>query len=68
MPTIKRGGYELVDIIRQGYPLLKVFRSGYLVWDKTKEDIDDESMSCFGNGYWVDTLPWLDSDAWRDNN
>ncbi len=66
MPTIKRGGYELVDIIRQGYPLLKVFRSGYLVWDKTNDD-EKEPSSCFGNGYWIDTLPWLDSDAWKDN-
>ena len=58
MPTIKRDGYELKDIVRKGYPLSKVYRNG---------GGGDVIASCFGNGYWIDELPWIDTDAWRDN-
>lgn len=66
MPTIKRDGYELKDIVRKRYPLAKVYRKGYLVWQKGGGGVD-VIASCFGNGYWIDELPWIDTDAWRDN-
>jgi len=25
-------------------------------------------LSCFGRGYWVDELPWVDTDAWENNS
>jgi hypothetical protein len=50
MPTIKRSGYELKDIVRKGYPLSKVYRNGYLVWQKGGGGGGDIVASCFGNG------------------
>ena len=67
MPTIKRDGYELKDIVRKGYPLSKVYRNGYLVWQKGGGGGEEIIASGFRNGYWVDELPWIDTDAWRDN-
>lgn len=67
MPTIKRNGYELNDIVRKRYPLSKVYRNGYLVWQKGGGGGGDIVASCFGNGYWIDELPWIDTDAWKDN-
>ena len=23
-------------------------------------------LSCFGRGYWIDSLPWVDTDVWMD--
>lgn len=23
-------------------------------------------LSCFGRGYWIDELPWVDDDVWVD--
>ena len=23
-------------------------------------------LSCFGRGYWIDELPWVDTDVWVD--
>ncbi len=52
------------DIRKSGYPLKMVYRKGYLVWSK---DSGEGAKSCFGNGYWVNSLPWLNSDGWKNN-
>lgn len=23
-------------------------------------------LSCFGRGYWINELPWVDTDAWKN--
>lgn len=23
-------------------------------------------LSCFGRGFWIDELPWVDTDVWSD--
>ena len=49
----------------KGYPLKMVYRKGYLVWSKESGPV--EAQSCFGRGYWVNTLPWLNNDGWKNN-
>lgn len=61
---IKRDDIKIVGIANDKYRLNKVYRDGYLVFSLTNWDVD---TSCFGNGYWVNTLPWINSDAWRNN-
>lgn len=37
----------------------KVYLGDVLIWDK--------SSSCFSSGYWIEHLPWLESDTWVEN-
>lgn len=53
-------GNNSVQLIYVGNnPIQKVYLGGVLVWDK--------NSSCFGSGYWIEHLPWLESDAWIEN-
>ena len=61
---IIRKNTKIGSIVRKGYPLKMVYRKGYLVWSK---DSGEEAGSCFGRGYWVNQLPWLNKDAWKNN-
>lgn len=61
---IIRNGLNIKDIIRGNRPLVIIYRNGRIVWRK---DGGEEANSCFGNGYWVNSLPWINSDAWKNN-
>jgi hypothetical protein len=37
-----------------------VYRGAKLVWEAIR--------SCFGNGYWVNSLPWDNADSWKNNS
>ena len=67
MPNIIRKGIEIKNIVRKGCPLTKVYRHGHLIWIRGGGGDESQNKSCFGNGYWVDTLPWIDTDGWKDN-
>lgn len=62
---IIRKGKNIIEIMTKGYPLKMVYRKGYLVWSKESGSV--EAQSCFGSGYWVNTLPWLNNDGWKNN-
>jgi len=36
-----------------------VYYGGRLVWQLVR--------SCFGRGYWINKFPWLNDDAWKNN-
>ena len=61
---IIKGGHKITEIMTKRYPLKMVYHKGYLVWSK---ESTPEGKSCFGNGYWVNTLPWLNNDGWKNN-
>lgn len=56
---------KIESIFNKRYPLKMVYRKGYLVWSKESGPV--EAQSCFGRGYWVNTLPWLNNDGWKNN-
>jgi hypothetical protein len=60
---IIKKGKNIEDIIRNGYRLQKVYSKRYLIWSKDGGDIH----SCFGGGYWINSLPWDNKDAWKNN-
>lgn len=61
---IKRDDKNIIGIANDRYRLKKVYRSGYLIWSLGG---DKDVISCFGNGYWVNTYPWINTDGWKDN-
>lgn len=37
-----------------------VYQGSKLVWEAIR--------SCFGKGYWVNSLPWDNVDSWKNNS
>lgn len=35
-----------------------VYKGSRLVWQAIR--------SCFGNGFWINDKPWIDTDAWKN--
>ena len=60
---IRRNKKELTEIIHGAVPLVEVRRGRILVWKKEEQQA---SSSCFGSGYWINDLPWLNDDAWKN--
>lgn len=42
-----------------------VYYNGKLIWPLPSES--GEYISCYANGYWIDTYPWTDNTIWKDN-
>lgn len=60
---IVRNKKEIVEIIHGALPLTEVRRGKVLVWEQaTHGDVS----SCFGSGHWINNLPWLNDDAWKN--
>lgn len=59
---ITRNKKEVTDIIHGAVPLAEVRRGRVLVWQREQQ----ASSSCFGSGYWINDLPWLNDDAWKN--
>ena len=59
---ITRNKKEVTDIIHGAVPLVEVRRGRVLVWQKEQQ----ASSSGFGSGYWINDLPWLNDDAWKN--
>lgn len=51
-------GKDPVALYWNGKVIAWIYRDSNEVWTS--------ALSCYGKGYWVDTLPWTDTDAWVD--
>jgi len=60
---IQRSKKDVIEIVHGAVPLIEVRRGKILVWQKEEEASGD---SCFGSGYWINNLPWLNDDAWKN--
>ena len=59
---IQKSKKEIVEINHGVLPIEEVRRGKILIWQATQEDV----RSCFGSGQWINTLPWLNDDAWMN--
>ncbi len=59
---------KVIDAIINGRKIKAIYTMGYLVWPKDYQiiDGDDEILSCYYNGYWIDEYPWTDDTPWTD--
>lgn len=39
----------------------QIYKGSRLVWE-----LVGSIKSCFGGGNWIDNLPWLNDDAWKN--
>ena len=51
-------GKEPYEIHYLGKNIVSVFMNLKEVWTAF--------LSCFGRGYWINELPWVDTDAWKN--
>jgi hypothetical protein len=58
---IIHGKQEIIDLYHGALQLIEVYHGKLLIY-KLKKEID----SCFGNGYWINNLPWLNTDGWKN--
>jgi hypothetical protein len=56
---IIRNGKEITELRRGNTTIVEVYRGKYLIYQVIR--------SCFGNGYWINSKPWLNGDAWKNN-
>lgn len=59
---IVNNGKKVVDVPTRD--TREVWVNGYMVWP---EKLDDDIISCFARGYWIDEYPWTDSLGWKNN-
>ena len=57
--SIRKNNQEVVGISKGDLTISYVYKGVMLVWSAIR--------SCFGNGYWVNTMPWSNEDAWKNN-
>lgn len=55
---IYKGKKEVGTIYIGSRPLYAIYRGSKLVWQAIR--------SCFGNGYWVNAKPWLNTEGWKN--
>lgn len=63
---IRRGNSKIIAMYLNGQKILSVYTQGQLVWPEQGDEIIDEILSCFSNGYWIDEYPWTDEIPWTD--
>ncbi len=56
---IRINGEDVLVIYNGSQDVLAVYTNGQLIWP-------NGSVSCFANGYWVDSSPWTDNEPWKD--
>lgn len=52
------GKKEIIDLYHGTLQITEVYHGKLLIYNTLK--------SCFGHGYWVNTLPWLNDDGWKN--
>lgn len=57
--TLKNNNQDIIGISKGGVIISSVYKGVTLVWSAIR--------SCFGIGYWVNTMPWSNADVWRNN-
>lgn len=50
----------ITGIYHDGKTITAVYRGAILVWG-------GRANSCFGNGYWINDAPWINTDGWKNN-
>lgn len=63
---ILRNNTHVIGIFKMDVPIIRVYRRGYLVWEAGLNYLDDQTLSCFSNQYWIDEYPWNDNAPWAD--
>ncbi len=56
--TLKNNNKDIIGISKGGVIISSVYKGVTLVWSAIR--------SCFGIGYWVNTMPWSNADVWRN--
>jgi hypothetical protein len=56
---IVRNGKEIIDLRRGETIIVEMYRGKHLIYQIVR--------SCFGNGYWINSKPWLNGDVWKNN-
>lgn len=55
----KNGKWREVTAVYKGDKIITaVYNGTRLVWQAIR--------SCFGNGFWVNEKPWINTDAWKN--
>ena len=52
-------GKEIIAYYRGITPIMEYYHGKVLIWQAIR--------SCFGNGYWIPSSPWINDDIWRNN-
>ena len=52
------GHSDIVGIYYQGKDIVRKYYGQILVWEKIR--------CCFGKGYWVNALPWVNEIGWKN--
>lgn len=55
---IIKNGKEIIEIYRGKNSINEIYRGKMLVWQVAR--------SCFGNGYWINEKPWINTDGWKN--
>lgn len=56
---IIRNGKEIVEYYYGNIQIIEMYRGKHLIYEVIR--------SCFGNGYWINSKPWVNTDVWRNN-
>lgn len=56
---------DIIGIFNGNIPIIAVYYKGQKLWPDEEEIIEDV-LSCFSNGYWNDNYPWEDNMPWVD--
>jgi hypothetical protein len=55
---IFKNGKEIVEVYRGKKEIFEIYRGKTIIWQMIR--------SCFGNGYWINDRPWLNTDGWKN--
>lgn len=61
---IRRNNSKIIAMYINGQRVLSVYTQGQLVWPENEIIDNDDILSCFYNGYWIDEYPWTDDTPW----
>lgn len=61
---IRKGNSKIIAMYVNGQRVLAVYTQGQLVWPENEIIDNDDILSCFYNGYWIDEYPWTDDTPW----
>jgi hypothetical protein len=56
--AIFHNGKEITEVYHGNKAIMAIYSGARLVWETIR--------SCFGKGYWVNTLPWKNDDTWKN--
>lgn len=59
MNIIRKNNREVVGVRKGMLFISNIYKGIRLIWSAIR--------SCFGNGYWVSTMPWSNEDSWKNN-